>query len=53
MFRLTTLLRSLGHQGALANVQAVLEARTREDWLVEGLCHRLEGPVAARVRQAA
>ncbi|MDQ2649350.1 MAG: hypothetical protein M3Z03_07340 [Actinomycetota bacterium] len=53
MFRLTTLLRSLGHQGALANVQAVLESRVREDWLVEGLSRRLDDPVAARTRQAA
>jgi hypothetical protein len=41
VFRLTTLLQSLGARGALANVQAVLETRAREDWLVEGLLHRL------------
>jgi hypothetical protein len=52
MFRLTTL-RSLGHQGALANVQAVLESRTREDWLVEGLSRRLEDSGAASVHKAA
>jgi hypothetical protein len=42
VFQLTTLLRSLGPRGALANVQAVFEARAREEWLVEGLTRRLE-----------
>lgn len=39
---LTTFVRSLGTDGALANVQAVLDARAREDWLVQGLARRLE-----------
>ena len=38
---LTTFVRSLGNDRALANVQAVLDARRREDWLVQGLAHRL------------
>ena len=47
MFRLTTLLRSflagsVGNAGAVANVRSVLEDRRREDWIVEGLLHRLE-----------
>jgi hypothetical protein len=39
---LTTFVRSLGNDGALANARAVLEARQREDWLVQGLAHRLD-----------
>jgi hypothetical protein len=39
---LTTFVRSLGNDGALANAQAGLDARTREDWLVQGLARRLE-----------
>jgi hypothetical protein len=42
VFQLTTFLRSLGHRGSLANVQAVIDDRAREEWLVEGLTHRLE-----------
>jgi hypothetical protein len=36
------MLRSLGNQGALTNVQTVLRSREREDWLVEGLARRLD-----------
>jgi hypothetical protein len=39
---LTTFVRSMGNAGAVANVQAVLDARVLEDWLVQGLAHRLE-----------
>lgn len=39
---LTTFVRSLGNDGALANAQSVLAARAREDWLVQGLAGRLE-----------
>ena len=39
---LTTFVRSLGNDGALASAQAGLEAQTREDWLVQGLARRLE-----------
>ena len=40
--QLTTFVRSLGNDGAVANAQAVLDARVLEDWLVKGLAHRLE-----------
>ncbi len=54
MFRLTTLLRSLGNPGAVANVRQVLEARQREDWAVEGLVVRLDPvPAAVPTRPAA
>ena len=39
---LTTFVRSLGNHRALENAQAVLDARRHEDWLVQGLAHRLE-----------
>jgi hypothetical protein len=39
---LTTFVRSLGNDGALANAQAVLDATHHEDWLVQGLARRLE-----------
>lgn len=39
---LTTFVRSLGNDGALANAQATLQAREQEDWLVQGLSRRLE-----------
>ena len=38
---ITTILRSLGNDGALRNVRGVLDERQREDWLVAGLAHRL------------
>ena len=40
---LTTFVRSLGNDRALANARAALEAHRREDWLVQGLARRLEG----------
>lgn len=39
---LTTFVRSLGNDGAVANAQAVLDAQVLEDWLVKGLAHRVE-----------
>ncbi len=44
MSQLTTLVRSLrrlGNAGAVANVQSVLDARRREDWIVTALAARL------------
>ena len=40
---LTTFVRSLGNDRALANARTVLEVRRTEDWLVQGLARRLEG----------
>jgi hypothetical protein len=40
---LTTFARSLGNDRALANARAVLDARRREDWIIQGLARRLEG----------
>ena len=52
----TTLLRSLGNRGAVANVRAVLDERRREDWLVAALLRRLDesrsGLAAATVHPA-
>lgn len=39
---LTTFVRSMGNDRALANARAALDVRRREDWLVLGLAHRLE-----------
>jgi hypothetical protein len=52
---LTTFVRSLGNEGALANAQTVLDARRHEDWLVQGLARRLEstGPAPAADRRIA
>jgi hypothetical protein len=44
---LTTFVRSLGNDGALANVRTVLDARRHEDWLVQGLARRLESAGAS------
>jgi len=52
MLSLRTLLRTIGTDGAVANVRTVLEARTREDWLVQGLATRLD-EVAAEPTPAA
>lgn len=49
---LTTFVRSLGNDGALANAHAVLEARAREDWLVQGLSRRLEHSTPSTVTSA-
>jgi hypothetical protein len=53
--QLTTLLRSLGNQGAVTNARRVIESRQREDWVVEGLSRRLDpaGPPAAQPAQPA
>jgi hypothetical protein len=45
---LTTLVRSLGNDRAVANAQAVLDARRHEDWLVQGLALRLETTAPSR-----
>jgi hypothetical protein len=50
---LTTFVRSMGNDGALANAQAVLEATAREDWLVQGLARRLERTAPAAAAPAA
>ena len=52
---LTTFVRSLGNDGALANARTVLDARRHEDWLVQGLARRLEsiGPDVPRRGAAA
>ena len=50
---LTTFVRSLGNDGAVANAQAMLEARVREDWLVQALAHRLERSSPSAVVAAA
>lgn len=42
MLPLTTLLRTLGNDGAVANARTVLEHQQRETWLVQGLSRRLE-----------
>ncbi len=39
---LTTFVRSMGNDGALANARGTLEVQAREDWLVQGLARRLE-----------
>jgi hypothetical protein len=39
---LTTFVRSLGNDRALANARTVLDAQQTEDWLVQGLARRLE-----------
>lgn len=43
---LTTFVRSLRNDRALANARAMLDARRHEDWLVQGLERRLQGTVA-------
>lgn len=50
---ITTLLRSLGNDGALANVEAVLEERQRQDWLVAGLTLRIAAHDRKRAADAA
>ncbi len=39
---LLKLLRSLGNEGAVANVGAVLQERERESWIVDSLALQLE-----------
>lgn len=46
---ISALLRSLGNDGALTNVQTVLDERRGEDWLVAGLAHRLTEPDTTEV----
>lgn len=50
---LTTLVRSLGNDRALDNARAMIEARQREDWLVQGLANRLDRLPAAASAAAA
>jgi hypothetical protein len=53
---ISTLIRSLGNDGALANARTVLDEREREDWLIAGLALRLDEwdqvTAAERIRQA-
>ena len=45
---LTTFVRSLGNDRALANATAMIDARKREDWIIQGLASRLDRlPTAA------
>ncbi|MDP1818631.1 MAG: hypothetical protein Q8K58_01900 [Acidimicrobiales bacterium] len=54
MVQFTTFLRSLGSDGAVANVRHVLEARQREEWVVDGLSRKLEAvPQVAVARRVA
>ncbi len=56
MSSLTTLLQSLGNHGAMANARLSLQAREREDWIVEALARRLDPvvePVAVPAARAA
>jgi hypothetical protein len=46
---LTTFVRSLGNDGAVANVEAMVAARRREEWLVQGLVLRLDRADASAV----
>jgi hypothetical protein len=39
---LTTFVRSLGNDRALANARTVLDAHRHEDWIIQGLARRLE-----------
>ena len=52
---LTTFVRSLGNDGALANVRGVLDAHRHEDWMIQGLARRLEsiGPEPTAAEPAA
>ena len=40
---LTTLVRSLGNDRALANARTALDAQRHEDWVIQRLSRRLEG----------
>jgi hypothetical protein len=40
---LTTFVRSLGNERALANARTVLDAQRHEDWVIQRLARRLEG----------
>jgi hypothetical protein len=42
---LTTFVRSLGNDRALANTRMVLDAHRHEDWVVQSLARRLESIV--------
>jgi hypothetical protein len=53
VFRLTTLLQSLGNAGAVANARSVLDARVREDGQVEALVRRLDHALPEPVVPAA
>jgi len=39
---MTSILRALGNERAVANATAAVDARRREDWLVTGLARRLD-----------
>lgn len=50
---LTSFVRSLGNDRAVANAQRSLLEREREDWLVAGLVHRVEARDRALAAPAA
>ena len=50
---LTMLVRSLGNDQALDNARTMIEAKQREDWLVQGLANRLDRLPAAASAAAA
>ena len=50
---LTSFVRSLGNDRAVANARAVLEARQREDRLIAALAARLDGAAATESPAAA
>ena len=52
---LTTFVRSLGNDRALANARTVLDARRHEDWVIQVLARRLEstGPDSPAAEPAA
>jgi hypothetical protein len=52
VLQLTTLLRSLGPSGAVANAASALDDRRREEWVVEGLLRRIESVPAPAVLPA-
>lgn len=39
---ISSFLRAIGNERAVANASTVLEARQREEWLVAGLARRLD-----------
>lgn len=45
---LTSFLKALGNEQAMANAATPLEARRQEDWLVAGLARRLDRQAGAR-----
>lgn len=50
---LTTLVRSLGNERAIANAEVALATSAQEGWLVQGLAQRLDRRDALRAAQPA